>query len=391
MKVHLKGLNACAMRDQKLAQYRTYLTANGHTLLDDPDEAEAIIVWTCAFRGDHRDSSLEKVREYLGGQGVRILVAGCLPDIAGEMLPQHERVIFANWNKDQEILDPIFSTGRSLNEFLPLFVEARRCEDAALFRQDNPGRDAIFHDQFIKLLIQEGCDFACSYCSEKLAFPPYRSFPPEALAQACRQTVLETDVYDVMLIGDSLGHYGHDIGTDLKTLFGVLEKIHPRLTISMHNLHLCDFLQWQDEICRLIGKRRLKHLNLPIQSASNRILSLMNRLYNKRDIETVFDMLQREGFCDFDTHIIVGFPGETEEDVRETVELLLRYKPRYVLASAYMEAPRAPSAAIPDKVSAKVIKARLGEISEILCAEGIICNPEQSALSKERIVKLRGS
>jgi tRNA-2-methylthio-N6-dimethylallyladenosine synthase len=132
----------------------------------------------------------------------------------------------------------------------------------------------------------------------------------------------------------------------------------------------------------------IEHLNLPIQSGSNAVLAQMNRRYTVEQLRGLFGGLDDAGFRDFDTHIIVGFPGETNEDFRQTVALVLEIKPRYVLLSKYLESPRAPSAQLPGKVSDGEARQRMDEASRRFVEAGIICNWEGSDLAKERLRRL---
>ena len=76
MKIYLKGLNACVMRRQKLAQYHDYFAANDHVFVDSPKESDVIVLWTCGFRADHRDGSIKKIQEYLTEFDAKIVDQG---------------------------------------------------------------------------------------------------------------------------------------------------------------------------------------------------------------------------------------------------------------------------------------------------------------------------
>lgn len=389
MKIYLKGLNACAMRNQKLLQYRDYFIANGHKMTDYPTYSDVIVIWTCAFRSDHRDGSIDKIRDYIDNYDAKIIITGCLPDIAPELLDfDTRRVRVVPWKDDISLLDKKLQSRYPLSTFWPVMAEERLCEDVAQYRQKQPGKYATFHDQFIKLLISEGCNYKCTYCSERLAFPPYRSFPPERLYDSCKAIVEKAGTYDVILLADSLGQYGCDINTTFPDLVRELKAIDPKISFAFNNLHLSDFMRFIDDMVFFIRNNYVKHINLPIQSGSDRILKIMNRLYNKNDIQTVFGLLHKLNFSAFDTHIIVGFPGETDEDVEETLDLLLNYKPQYVLASKYMESGNALSAKLLGEVENAVAIDRLRRVEKRLTKAGIITNCDGGTLSEDRIKRL---
>ena len=94
------------------------------------------------------------------------------------------------------------------------------------------------------------------------------------------------------------------------------------------------------------------------------------------------------GFSEFDTHIIIGFSGETEEDARETVEFLKHHKFKYALLSKYMEAPEMPSAKLPGKVSLEEARIRIKKVADQLEAAGIICNCDEGVLIQDRFKRL---
>lgn len=387
MKVFIKGLNSCAMRKQKLQQYEDYLLANGHSLACSPKEADYILVWSCAFRADVRDNSVNEIIRYDKEYGAKIILAGCLPDIEPrtvEILPA-EKVV--PWRGDR-VLEEIFGNQKPLESFTNSFGEEAICVDAAKFRKEFPEKDATFHDQFIKLVISEGCQFDCAYCSEKLAFPAYHSFPLQDLAAVCEEMIRETGRKEIILLADSLGNYGVDIGSSFPELLKTLAGVAPDLRFALNNLNPASFIEFWDEMTDFIKRGIIAHLNLPIQSASDKVLKLMNRAYEKKDLTRIFSHLNDIGFTEFDTHVIAGFPGETEADFDETIDFILKHRPKYVLGSAFMESPGMPAASLPDKVEHEAVKLRLKRLAEQMTCAGIIANTDDSELSAERFRRL---
>lgn len=387
MKIYIKGLNSCAMRKQKLHQYENYFISNGHELVSTPSKADYILVWTCAFRADVRDNSVSEIVRYAGEFAGKIILAGCLPDIEPETARNMSVDHVVSWHGDT-VLDAIFSATKPLEDFAISFGEKAVCLDAAKYRNEFPEKDATFHDQFIKLVVSEGCHFECAYCSEKLAFPPYRSFPIDELKSICSDMVETSGRKEIILLADSLGNYGEDIGSSLPELITALAGIDNGLKFALNNLNPASFITYWHDIAKFIEQGVILHLNLPIQSASDKVLKLMNRAYSKSELERLFSYLNEIGFREFDTHIIAGFPGETEDDFEETIEFILRHRPKYVLGSAFMESPGMPAAILSDKVDSDTTRLRLIKFAEQMTRAGIIANTDESELSAERFRRL---
>lgn len=392
MKVFIKGLNSCPMRKQKLVQYQRFLQANGHVITDSPETSDVNILWTCAFREDVRENSLSEIQRYQQHYPGRLVVAGCLPDIDPALLSANFNGPVITWKNDARQMEEFFNApSGSFNKVESAFGEPNICIDAKQYRLENPTAAVSFHDQFIKLVISEGCHYSCAYCSEKLTFPEYHSFDPEVLANLAEKYVKHTGCKDIILVADSLGQYGGDIGTDLPELIRKICLIDPDIRIALNNFNPACFIKFKTQILDLLDKGKIRHLNLPIQSGSDKVLNMMNREYTSADIDEIFSSLRKRNFTEFDTHIIVGFPGETDENFQQTLELLKRHKPKYVLASGFMESPQMPAAALPDKIEPAIRQHRLMLLYEQLTKESIICNTEDSELALDRCRRLNAA
>lgn len=389
MKIFIKGLNSCVMRKFELQLYRSFLIANGHEIVNSPLSSDAILLWTCGFRGDIRDNCIAEIKRYQKEFKAKLIVAGCLPDIEPELIRECFNGQVINWRDDKKKIEELFGCNKLRFQDLPyIFVEENLCDDVAKYRRENPDKDATFHDRFIKLLVSEGCNYKCSYCSERLAFPPYRSFPEDALFESCRSMVKKSACHRVILLSDSLGDYGSDIDTNLPRLMRRLKKIHHDLKFALNNLNPEGFLRFYEDMIEFLKNGDILHLNLPIQSASDKILRLMNRSYGRNDIFKVFGLLNEIGFKEFDTHIIIGFPGETEQGFQETIEFILKHKPKYVLASSFMDSQTMDAHKLPYKVDEATKKQRLSFAESCITAAGIICNTDDSELSSDRLRRL---
>ncbi|MDD5473262.1 MAG: radical SAM protein [Candidatus Methanoperedens sp.] len=385
MKVFIKGLNGCGMRKTTIQKYCNFLNANGHILVDNPKNSDVILLWTCAFRRDFRDNSISEIKRYQKEFKSELIVAGCLPDIDRGLLSEYFSGRIVNWRDDETKMEEYFGiTDKRMSEITFNLGEKRLCHDVAKFKKENPNKDASFVDQFTKLFVAEGCRFKCTYCAERLAFPPYKSFPESELVKECRRLVNETGQLEVMLLGDSVGDYGHDIDSSLPNLIRKLKTINPDLKIALQGLNPAHFIKFYDDMVEFLREGDIRHMQLPIQSASERILKLMQRPYTRADIEKIFTLLNNTDFTEFDTHLIVGFPGETDEDYEETIQFVLHIHPKYVLVSGFMESPAMPAYKLPDKVDSETKYKRLRDAEARIKAAGIICNIDDSELSATR-------
>lgn len=389
MKVYIHALNSCGMRNVKIKQYCDFLIANNHEIVSSPELADKILIWTCAFRQDVRDNSISEIIHYAEEYFDKVVVAGCLPDINRKLLNENFCGYIVNWKEDDKKLEKIFSAPvKKLSEVKRTFVKPQIYSDAEIFKKENPDKDAPYIGRFIQLYISEGCKFECTYCSERLAFPPYQSFPEDEIIDQCREEVYRSGKNKIVLLADDVGDYGCDIGTTLPNLIYHLRSINPDLRFALQGLNPYYFLKFYNDIIYLLYRDFIIHLQIPFQSASDRILKLMRRPYARVDIDKIFSFFNLIRFKDFDTHIIVGFPGETEEDFNESLQFIMKYQPKYVLINGFMEAPGMEAAKLPDKVNPLVIQQRIMRAVENFKSIGIICNYDNSELSKERFNRL---
>ena len=389
-KVFIKGFNSCSMRRFELEHYRRFILAAGHTLVDDPRQSTIILAWTCAFRNDvaaNTMSGIKELKKYAPAS--RIIAAGCLPSINIKILKEHFDGEILPWKEERVLLEKIFHAEKGLYESTrEIFIENAICENAAEYRKTNPYADVIFHDEYCKILVSEGCPFECSYCSERHAFPPYRSFKIDHLIKGYRHISKKESNRKVVFIADCLGEYGKEFGSSLPDLIEAFSDTYPQIKIALANLHPRNYLEYFNELNHFIEKGIIDHLNLPIQSASNKMLENMKRGYTVEGLEKIIDELNKMNFTRFDTHLICGFWGETIDSFTETIEFVKRWAPRYVLLSRYYHTPNAIQPSHLKMLKPDLLNDLMDWAVRELNKKKIITNIEGSNFATERLRRL---
>ena len=386
MKIYIKGLNPCDLRKVNIQHYKDFIRFSGHQSANRIKDADLVLIWSCGFRDDYKQYNLETIKTIQElYPDKRIAVTGCLPAIDGKALSDCFNGSVFLWRDEEAFLPEIFETSLSLKRLKRKLGEPKRIDDLETYRQLHPDKDASFSDQFAKLYISEGCLFSCTYCSERLAFPAFHSYPESDIIRACRK-LIDIGEFDVMLQADSMGHYGTDTGTTLVKLLELLLELHPQLKIGMPNIHPAHFLEFFSFFNDFVQSGRALHLRVPIQTASNKILAKMKRSYDEKGITKIFDMMESHGFRDYSTDLIIGFPGETEIDFSKTLNFIGKYNPTYINLSMYLDSKNFESFMFTDKVSMEIKRRRLGKAERFFSDRNIYCNTDggKSVLERQR-------
>ncbi|HLP05524.1 MAG TPA: radical SAM protein, partial [Paludibacter sp.] len=225
----------------------------------------------------------------------------------------------------------------------------------------------------IKLFISEGCTFRCSYCAEIKAFPEYKSFPLSKIVEEAKRMVEKTGEKRLCLWSDDTGAYGTDIGLTLPDLLDALVKEIAGAKISIIQINPFYWNKYKDRILQHVQTGTVFQIEAPIQSANNRVLELMKRPYTNDELRGLFGPVKGIAGFELLTHMIVGFPSETEEEFMETLNFILEFKPRWVLTSAYMSVPDTVAACMEHHLSGEERYRRIQYAYEKMKKMGIVC------------------
>ncbi|XP_040901026.1 threonylcarbamoyladenosine tRNA methylthiotransferase [Toxotes jaculatrix] len=337
------------------------LAASGYKMTDDPTEADLWLLNSCTVKNpaeDHFRNSIKKAQE----QQKKVVVAGCVPQAQPRMdylkglsiigVQQIDRVV--------EVVDEAVK-GHSVRLLGQKKDGGRRLGGARL---DLP---KIRRNPLIEIIsINTGCLNACTYCKTKHARGDLASYPIEELVERARQSFQE-GVCEIWLTSEDTGAYGRDIGTDLPTLlWRLVEEIPEGAMLRLGMTNPPYILEHLEEMAKILNHPRVyAFLHVPVQSASDSVLMDMKREYCIDDFKRVVDFLkERVPGVTIATDIICGFPGETEEDFQETLELVKCYRFPSLFINQFYPRPGTPAAKM-EQVPAHVKKQRTKELSHL--------------------------
>ena len=211
--------------------------------------------------------------------------------------------------------------------------------------------------------IMFGCNNFCSYCIVPYVRGRERSREPKAIIREIERLVAD-GVVEVMLLGQNVNSYGKNLEEPMTfaQLLQEIEKIEGLERIRFMTSHPKDL---SDELIEVMSKSKkiCKHLHLPVQSGSSRILKLMNRHYDKEQYLALAEKI-RKAVPDISltTDIIVGFPGETEEDFQETLDVVRKVRYDSAFTFIYSKRTGTPAAVMEDQIPEDVVKDRFNRL-----------------------------
>ena len=354
MKVYLDTIG-CRLNQSEIETMARQLLANGHEVVDDAAAADTVILNTCAVTHEAaRDARKLTRRFHRANPAANIVLTGCYATIAPQELERLDGVsqVVANQHKTQliQLLDP------QARLDLPIF------DQEPLVREFMGG--SLGHTRaFIK--VQDGCNNKCTFCVTTIA-------RGEGVSRHLGDVVAEIQALagagyqEAVLTGVHMGSYGHDFGnkTGLRDLVQAIltHTDIPRLRLS--SLEPWDiaphfFALWQNP-------RLLPHLHLPLQSGSDRVLKRMARRTNQVSFgELVHAARTHIPGLNLSTDLIVGFPGETEEEFAETLAFVRTMNFTRLHVFSYSARPGTAAANMPHHIAEPTKKERTHRLIQL--------------------------
>ena len=341
------------------------LASLGYTPALSPEDADLIIVNTCSVR----DKAEQKAFSILGRlEGLKRRRPGLIVGVAGCVAQQEGTRIFTRAPHVDIVI------GTRAVERLPahvLKVEAERCRvvdleltpglespDEALPAAGGPGVSRF-------VTIMRGCDNFCSYC----VVPHVRGREVSRLPQSIVQEItalVTAGKREVTLLGQNVNSYGTKEGLcSFPELLARVSEVDGLLRIRFTTSHPKDLTRDLMESFARIEKL-CPHIHLPVQSGSNRLLERMNRRYTREHyLDNVFKLRDTCPEIAITSDMIVGFPGETDADFEDTLDLVRNVEFDGLFAFMYSDRPHAPAARLSEKVPAHLKRERLHALLQL--------------------------
>ncbi len=367
-KLHMVSLG-CAKNLVNTEQMLAALLSAGYEYNDDPEEADIIVVNTCAFIEDAKQEAIDNILELAEmkntGALLGLVVTGCLSQRYGEELlremPEVDAVLGTGSYQDiVEVCDRLIADAEAghMEKIIRMGdIDAPLCEAPRI--QTTPQYTAY-------LKIAEGCDNHCSYCVIPSIRGRFRSRDMDAIVEEARN-LAENGVRELVVVAQDLTAYGSDLygKRSLAMLLNRLCEIEGVRWIRLHYLYPDEM---DDELIDVIANQPkiLKYLDIPIQHVSDRILQAMNRRYTRTELEQLIKKLRRTiPKVVLRTTVIVGLPGETDDEFAELCSFIQRMKFQRAGVFKYSREEGTIAADMPDQVDEDVKIRRQDTLVEI--------------------------
>lgn len=334
----------------------------GYEVSENLNEADYLVINTCGFLEASRQESMDTIQETLSERKAtaKLIVTGCMVQTHSEsMQKQFPGIDYLLGSGDVEgILHAVQSTQKGRN----VTTARSYLEAGEIPRQISTPK------HFAYLKIAEGCRKRCAYCVIPTIKGPLKSKSQEQILKEFN-LLLSQGVKEIILIAQDLGDYGKEKGS--KNLTALLELLKAMLAIDkkfwLRLLYLYPDEITDDLIALMKSDKRIcAYLDMPIQHINNTILKSMRRMTSKEDIISIITKLRKEiPHIVIRTSLIVGFPGETEEQFEELAQFIQEYPLDNIGIFKFSREPGSHAYDLPNQIPDEVKEARYHKLMKI--------------------------
>lgn len=353
MKVGICSLG-CKVNIYEAEFVTNLLKENAYTIVDFEDKADIYIINTCSVTNESDKKSRKMInRAKRNNESAIIVVMGCYSQVS----PNEIEADIILGNKDKSKIVDILDEYKSDHESKKIIHDLTKVE----FEKMEISKFENHTRAFVK--IQDGCNAFCSYCIIPYARGRIRSKAKEDVINEVSKLVCE-GYREIVLTGIHTGRYGIDINTSLEELLKELIEIPGIYRIRLSSIEINEI---NPGIIKLLKESNVmaKHLHIPLQSGSDKILKLMNRRYIKEEFISMVNTLKEIEGISLTTDLILGFPGECEEEFDETIETLKEIGFTKIHTFPYSKRKGTPAASMNNQVEPEIKKERVRKVLEL--------------------------
>jgi tRNA A37 methylthiotransferase MiaB len=396
----------CIRRALDATRIHTYLKANGWTFTEDPGSADVAIVSTCGAVQDDEDLSLDALRHVIRNKAAttRVIVTGCLPKLNPQKireLPGLDTVEFVPTGDLDKLdtalrceykladvpeaglvtheqglydyvlgyrlfrhstLQPLYKRLSVNRRFVRTALGLAEAANGVKRRLGLPARDKFI--PYYNLRIGDGCLFACSFCCIRFATGRLKSRPIDRIVAELRRGLAHGH-NTFQLVCEDTGCYGLDLGTTFPALLRELLKVEGDYQLLLIDVGGYWLVKYYDELLPLFlsHPEKIKELYVSLQSGSEKTLKAMNRPEIGREVRArLVELKQKMPHLTLRTTVIVGFPGEKEEDFQQTVQAVQEVDFSVVEINKYSDRPGTAASRMEGKLPPDVIDRRAAQL-----------------------------
>ena len=351
MKVHLKTLG-CRLNEAELETWAQAFQKSGHEITRQTEAAQLIVINSCAVTQDAARKSRQLIRRiHRENPLAKLVVSGCYATLNEDEAASLLGVDLIVSNKDKDKLVEKTLTELNMDSMPAMSTEPG---EISLFTR---GRQRAF------VKVQDGCRYRCTFCIVTVARGEENSRPAQAVIDEIN-ALHRQGITEVILTGVHLGGYGSDLGNNLSDLIKTIlaETDIPRLRLgSLEPWELPgDFFELFD------NPRLMPHLHLPLQSGSDSVLRRMARRCKTEEFAAIVNRLRVQiPHFNITTDIIVGFPGETEQEWQESFDFIKQIGFGHIHIFTYSSREGTKAVSLPNQVGNEIKKQRSRQLHEL--------------------------
>jgi len=338
------------------------LVEQGYARVETPEEAHLVLYNTCSIRDKAEQKVFHRLDQFKKehGKGKTFGVLGCVAQQEGERI--FERAPFASlvagsasYSKLSQMLVQLEAGNRRVTG---LSLDTEDAFETPFTRRDNP------HRAYITII--EGCDKSCAYCVVPFTRGPERSRTSESVLKEARD-LAQMGYLEIQLLGQNVNSYRDPspAGWDFARLLRAMGEVDGIRRVRFTTSHPRDFVK---DIVDAIDENPVlcNHVHLPVQSGAPSVLERMQRLYTRGDyLRRIEWMKNARRNIAITTDIIVGFPGETEQEFHQTLSLLEEVQYDSLFNFKYSRRPNTPALALEDHIPEEEKTRRLTVLQEM--------------------------